>query len=109
MDLYALPSWREGMPLTIVEAMASGLPVVATDIRGCREEVVDGVTGYLVPRQNPALLARAIVRLVENPELARQMGRAGQRRARADMDETKIVQQQVSAYQRLVARSQAER
>jgi len=109
MDLFALPSWREGMPLTIVEAMAAALPVVATDIRGCREEVMDGVTGHLVPRQNPALLARAIIRLVKDPELARQMGRAGQRRALADMDETKIVQQQVSAYQRLVGRPQAER
>ena len=70
---------------------------------------MDGVTGHLVPRQNPALLARAIIRLVKDPELARQMGRAGQRQALADMDETKIVQQQVSAYQRLVGRPQAER
>jgi len=101
MDVFVLPSWREGMPVTIIEAMASGLPVVATDIRGCREEVVDGVTGYIVPRQDAAALGQAILRLASDPDLARRLGEAGRQRAVAEYDESMVVAQQVAAYRRL--------
>jgi len=102
MDVFVLPSWREGMPVTVIEAMASGLPVVATDIRGCREEVVDGVTGYIVPRQDAPALGQAILRLVSDPGLARTMGEAGRQRAVAEFDESTVVAQQVAAYRRLI-------
>lgn len=102
MDVFVLPSWREGMPVTVIEAMASGLPVVATDIRGCREEVVDGVTGYIVPRQDAPALGQAILRLVSDLGMARSMGEAGRQRAVAEFDESTVVAQQVAAYRRLI-------
>ena len=93
--LFVLPSWREGMPRSIIEAMAMGRPVVATNIRGCREEVIDGVTGLLVPPQDPAGLADAIVRIVSDETLAAGMGRAGRRRARVLYDERKVTRHQL--------------
>ncbi|MBI3452621.1 MAG: glycosyltransferase family 4 protein, partial [Rhodospirillales bacterium] len=62
-DIFTLPSHREGMPRSIIEAMLTGLPVVATDIRGAREEVVDRQTGFLVPVRDPQALASALGRL----------------------------------------------
>ncbi len=93
--LFVLPSWREGMPRSVIEAMAMGKPVVATDIRGCREEVVDGVTGLLVSVQDPTGLADAVVRIVSDDTLAARMGRAGRRRARDLYDERKVTRHQV--------------
>jgi len=94
-DMFVLPSHREGMPRSIIEAMASGLPVVATNIRGCREEVVDGETGRLVPVKDVTALAGTLQALVLDPELRREMGRAGLARARALFDETKILDRQL--------------
>lgn len=81
MDVFTLPSYREGLPVSVLEAMATGLPVVASDIRGCREAVVHGETGLLVPPRDAAALTEAVLALLENPEMARRMGRAGRRRA----------------------------
>jgi glycosyltransferase involved in cell wall biosynthesis len=91
MDLFCLPSWREGMPRTIIEAMVMGKPVLATDIRGAREEVVPEVTGLLVPTRAPEALARAMERFVADPEWARRLGRAGRERALQLYDEEKVV------------------
>ncbi|MFC2071541.1 sugar transferase [Chloroflexota bacterium] len=98
IDLLALPSYREGMPRTIIEAMASGKPVVATDIRGCREEVVHGLTGLLVPVKNPDALAEATISILSNPELAQQMGAEGRRRACELFDERIVLDRQMKAY-----------
>ena len=76
MDVFALPSWREGMPRSAIEAAASGLPLVLTDIRGCREVVRDGVEGLLVPVRDPEALADAITRLLEDSGLRSRMGAA---------------------------------
>ena len=95
-DIFTLPSHREGMPRSIVEAMLSGLPVVATDIRGSREEVVDGETGYLVPLGDVAALARALERLARDPDLRRSLGAAGRARALDLHDESKIVARQIA-------------
>jgi len=81
MDIFVLPSYREGLPRSVLEAMSCELPVVATRIRGCREAVVDGETGLLAPPRDGAALAEAVVRLLRNPELARAMGAAGRARA----------------------------
>jgi glycosyltransferase involved in cell wall biosynthesis len=81
MDIFVLPSYREGFPRSVLEAMSCGLPVVATNIRGCREAVVDGETGLLAPPRNGRALAEAVSRLLGNPELAGSMGRAGRERA----------------------------
>jgi lipopolysaccharide/colanic/teichoic acid biosynthesis glycosyltransferase/glycosyltransferase involved in cell wall biosynthesis len=101
LDLFVLPSHREGMPRTIIEAMASGKPVIATNIRGCREEVVPGVTGLLVPVKDPAALAIAIISLLSDPRLARQMGDEGRRRAYEFFDERMMLDKQIRAYEEI--------
>lgn len=95
MDVFCLPSWREGMPRTIIEAMMMAKPVVATNIRGSREEVVPGETGYLVPTRDPQALAEAFLRCASDIEVAREMGAAGRRRALQLYDERRVVALQV--------------
>jgi len=101
MDIYVLPSHREGMPRSIIEAMASSKPVIATNIRGCREEVVPGLTGLLVPVGDSVALAEAIVSLLGNPELAHQMGIEGRRLACELFDERIVLDRQITAYAEL--------
>lgn len=91
MDLFCLPSWREGMPRTIIEAMMIGKPVLATDIRGAREEVVSEQTGLLVPSRSPERLAAAMQRFIDNPAWGRRLGQAGRERALMLYDEDKVV------------------
>jgi glycosyltransferase involved in cell wall biosynthesis len=79
-DLFCLPSWWEAMPLSVLEAMAAGLPVVATDVGDVARAVTDGRTGYVVPVRNPAKLAEALEPLLAEPELRRRMGAAGRAR-----------------------------
>lgn len=73
-SVYVLPSYREGTPRTVLEAMAMGRPVITTDAPGCRETVVDGDNGFLVPVKSVEELAEAMTRFIEDPELARRMG-----------------------------------
>ena len=80
LDVFVLPSLNEGLPRAILEAMAVGLPVVATRAGGNAELVRDGETGLLVPPADVAALAGAIARLLADPELALRMGRRGQER-----------------------------
>lgn len=95
MTIFCLPSYREGMPRTIIEAMMMELPVVATNIRGVREEVVDGVTGILVPTRDSSALADALSELLKKPLRACQMGTEGRIRARKLYDESMIVALQI--------------
>ena len=90
-DIFTLPSHFEGLPMSVIEAMLTGLPVVATDIRGPREQVVDGVTGLLVPPASVAPLAAALDRLVADPALRARLGAAGRARALARYDEATII------------------
>lgn len=80
-DVFVLPSRMESLPLSVLEAMLARLPVVATDVGGVSEAVVDGQTGTLVPAHHPAALARAIQPLLADPKAARLMGEAGRARA----------------------------
>ncbi len=95
-DVFTLPSHREGMPRSIIEAMMSGLPVVATDIRGSREEVVEGETGTLVAVSDAADLAAALNRLVADPDLRAKQGAAGRARALALFDEKAVIARQIA-------------
>jgi glycosyltransferase involved in cell wall biosynthesis len=79
-DVFVLPSVVEGMSNAVLEAMARALPVVATDVGGNPEIVGDGETGFIVPPADPAALAAALGKLLQAPELAREMGAAGRRR-----------------------------
>jgi glycosyltransferase involved in cell wall biosynthesis len=73
-DVYVLPSHREGLSRTTCEAMAMGRPIVTTDVPGCRQTVVEGANGYLVPVRDPVALAAAIRRFLDDPSLAPRMG-----------------------------------
>lgn len=107
MDLFCLPSWREGMPRTIIEAMLMAKPVVATDIRGSREEVVHEATGLLVPVRSPALLADSISRFVDDPAWGKTLGDAGRARALALYDERRVVEMQLKRIQSEFLKRQA--
>ena len=73
-SVYVLPSYREGMPRTVLEAMAMGRPVITTDAPGCRDTVVEGENGFLVPIKSSSALAEAMIRFIENPLLMEPMG-----------------------------------
>jgi glycosyltransferase involved in cell wall biosynthesis len=81
LDIFALPSLDESFGVSAVEAMAAGLPIAASDADGFTEIIVDGETGFIVPRNNPEALAEALKKLVENQNLRIQFGRAGRKRA----------------------------
>jgi len=98
MDVFVLPSHREGMPRTILEAMASGLPVVASDIRGCREEVVDQETGLLFPVHDVNALIACLDQLVRDSETRLKYGTAGQELARTMYEEELVLQRQLDAF-----------
>lgn len=88
--IYALPSYREGTPRTVLEAMSAGRPIITTDAPGCRETVVHGVNGFLVPVKNPGALAEAMEKFVEQPALAESMGRESRRIAEEKYDVHKV-------------------
>lgn len=82
-DVYVLPSRNEGLPLSIVEAMDSAKPVIATDVGSVADQVKDGVTGRLIPSEDPEALAEAMAYYCEHPEARRRHGQAGKRRSAA--------------------------
>ena len=81
-DVFCLPSWWEAMPLSVLEAMAASLPVVATDVGDVGRLVVDGETGYVVAAQSPTAIAGALRTLLTDADLRRRVGESGRRRAR---------------------------
>jgi glycosyltransferase involved in cell wall biosynthesis len=84
VDMLALPTYREGFPNTVLEAQVAGKPVVTTHATGARDAVQDGITGILVPVGDAEALASAISRLIEHPEIAQKMGKAGQDRVQRE-------------------------
>ena len=101
-DLFVLPSHREGFPRSAMEAAGTGLPVIATDIRGCREVVSHGKTGLLVPLYDSGRLATAIEELVVDSALRRRMGTAARQKAEAEFDDRAVVSKTLEAYERVL-------
>jgi len=97
-DLFTLPSSVEAMPLTILEAMAAGLPVVATAVFGVPEVVVEGQTGLLVPPENEEILGAALGRLLGAQELRREMGGRARRRYEERFTAEKMAQATAAVY-----------
>ena len=95
--IFILPSLTEGVSLTLLEAMASGLPVVATRVGGTPEVVVEGETGLLVPPSSPDELAQAILNLLQDSELRRQMGEKARQRIKQHFD----IRQMIAKYENL--------
>lgn len=101
VDVAVLPSYREGLPRSLIEAAACGLPLVTTDVPGCREVVTDGVNGLLVPPRDARALAEAIARLDDDETLAQKLGAAARVRAVEEFDERRISVQTIAVYQAL--------
>lgn len=101
MDLFVLPSYREGFPRAAMEAAASGLPIVATDVRGCRQVVDNGLTGLLVPVRDAEALAAAIGRLLDDPARRKAMGKAALARAEEHFDERRVVDLVLDTYRQV--------
>ena len=102
MDIFILPSYREGLGISIIEASAMAKPVVATDIRGCREAVEDGVTGKLVPAGDVHKLSEAIVYLIGHPKEAEEMGKRGKLKVNNEFDEKKVFDKIEKEYEMLI-------
>jgi glycosyltransferase involved in cell wall biosynthesis len=103
--IAVLPSRREGLPKSLLEAAACGRPLVATDVPGCREIAVAGETGLLVPVDDPTALAQAIETLVHDPHLRQHMGQAARRMVETRFSDEIIGQATVDLYRRLIDKS----
>jgi glycosyltransferase involved in cell wall biosynthesis len=103
MDVFVLPSHREGFPRVPMEAASMGLPCVVTNIPGCREVVEHGRNGLLVPVGEPVALADAIASLLTNRELSKRMGQAGRQKAVESFDEERVFATVKAVYARLLA------
>jgi glycosyltransferase involved in cell wall biosynthesis len=102
LDVFVLASYREGFPRSAIEAAAMGLPLVLTDIRGCREVVRDGWNGFLVPPGDADALTNRVERLVGDPALRARFGQESRRRAEAEFDERRVIETTLTVYQRLL-------
>lgn len=101
--IAVLPSYREGLPKSLLEAAAAGLPIVATDVPGCREIARNGDNAMLVPAKDAGALADAIERLVRDPELRRKMGWRGRKLAEQEFAEGIVVRQTLDLYRAMIA------
>lgn len=101
-DIYCLPSYREGMPRSIIEAMAMKNAIIATKIRGSREEVVENETGYLIPLKSSKYIASKIDNLVENVEILNSFKEAGYSRALQIYNEEEVIKTQWKVFRKLV-------
>lgn len=106
-DMVVLPSYREGTPRSLLEAMAVGRPLVTTDVPGCRNVVQDSVNGFLVESHNPTMLAEALIKLIEDEGLREKMGQASREMAEATFDEREVIRQTVEVYGKLCSKMPA--
>ena len=104
MNVFCLPSYREGYPRSVIEASAMGLPSVVTDIRGCREAVIEGVNGLLVPPRTVTPLVAALKRLYDNLTLREQMAKRSIEHAAEHFDEQRVIKHVLGVYDRELCR-----
>jgi glycosyltransferase involved in cell wall biosynthesis len=105
MDIFVLPSYREGFPRSVLEASALARPIIATDIRGTREAVDSNKTGILIPTRNPEKLAKAIIDFLKNPDKAKQMGACARLKAMSEFNEKFVFSRLLHAYRDLTPSS----
>jgi glycosyltransferase involved in cell wall biosynthesis len=101
-DIYVLASYREGFPRSAMEAAAMGLPVIATDIRGCRQVVEHGATGLLVPPREATALTEAVARLAGDPDLRNTLGRRAALKAKQEFDQRRVIALTLGVYEDLI-------
>lgn len=102
VDAVALPSYGEGLPKSLIEAAACALPLITTDMPGCREVVRDGVEGFLIPPKDARALADAIAHLAESPELCARLGKSARSRALSEYDERIVIRHTMEVYRELL-------
>ena len=102
LDLFVLPSINEGISNTILEAMATELPVIATDVGGNPELVINNQTGYLVPKQNPIAMAEAFKHYLDNRDLLVCHGKAGRARCESTFSLNRMITDYINVYDRLL-------
>ena len=101
--IVCLPSYREGLPKALLEAASCGRPIVTYDVPGCREVVVDGENGLLVPLKNKRELAAALEKLLHDPELRRRMGTVGRAMVLKSFSQEKIAAETMSVWEEVLA------
>ena len=101
-DIVCLPSYREGLPKVLIEASACSRPIVTTDVPGCKEVVIDGLNGFLVPPKEAQPLADALEKLILNKDLRSQMGQAGRERALALFSTERVNSETLSVYSKTI-------
>jgi len=102
--IVALPSaYGEGVPKVLLEAAASGLPIVTTDMPGCREVVKEGINGFLVPKEDAKKLAAALKKLIDDPRLCKMMGNNGRKMAEDEFSVERVVNETLDVYSSLLA------
>jgi len=102
VDIVVLPSYREGLPKSLIEAAACGLPLVSTDAPGCREVISDGVDGLLVPVRDASALAKAIARLANDAAFAARLGAAARVKVLREFDERIVNERTLEVYRELL-------
>ena len=100
IDIFVLPSYREGFPRAIMEASATGLPTVTTDVVGCRSAVLDRITGIVVPAQNSKLLADAIMELIVSPDLREKLSKNARHHAEKEFDVNTLTHKHMSVWEK---------
>jgi glycosyltransferase involved in cell wall biosynthesis len=102
LDVFVLPSKAEGISNTILEAMATGLPVIATEVGGNSQLVLDGETGFIIPSEKPSLLAEKLYEYINKPELLESHAKAGRLRAEQQFSLQHMVNQYQTVYDELL-------
>ncbi|MFM8775518.1 MAG: glycosyltransferase, partial [Actinomycetota bacterium] len=101
--IACLPSYREGLPKSLIEATAAGRPIVTTDVTGCREVVTDQVNGLLVPPRDGGALAAALLKLIHDPEMRKVMGARNREKAEKEFANEIIIDQTLKVYESFYA------